>query len=115
MTSVKAVDPPPYASRDTILSRVGTLIDGHETGRDACKGANMAIFRIRRGGTDSPLNQAHAQEAARPASQDARGTRQGQLGRDYESPAVIVIGSVRDLTAGSASSGNADANSQFYW
>jgi hypothetical protein len=72
----------------------------------------MAIFRIRRAGTDSPRNQARAKEAAGPASRDAR---QAQSGRDYESPAVIVIGSVRDVTAGSASSGNADANSQYYW
>ncbi len=71
----------------------------------------MAIFRIRRG----RLNQARAQEAARPASRDARGPRQAQSGLDYESPVVMVIGSVRDLTAGSASSGNADANSQYYW
>jgi hypothetical protein len=75
----------------------------------------MAIFRIRRGGRDSPLNQAHAREAARPTSQDGRGAWPGQPRRDYESPVVVVIGSVRALTAGSASSGNADANSQYYW
>jgi hypothetical protein len=34
---------------------------------------------------------------------------------DYESPRVIIIGNVRDLTAGSASSGKQDANSQYYW
>jgi hypothetical protein len=33
----------------------------------------------------------------------------------YETPRVIVIGKVRKLTRGSASSGNADANSQYYW
>jgi hypothetical protein len=78
----------------------------------------MAIFRIRRAGTDGPRNQARAKEEAGPASRDARdarGARSAQSGRDYESPAVIVIGSVRDVTAGSASSGNADANSQYYW
>lgn len=34
---------------------------------------------------------------------------------DYASPLVADIGDVRDLTAGSASSGKKDANSQFYW
>jgi hypothetical protein len=28
---------------------------------------------------------------------------------------VVVIGSTRDLTGGSAASGNKDANSQYYW
>jgi hypothetical protein len=35
--------------------------------------------------------------------------------RTYESPQVIVIGKIRDITTGNASSGNADANSQYYW
>lgn len=35
--------------------------------------------------------------------------------RAYESPQVIVIGKIRDITTGNASSGNADANSQYYW
>lgn len=72
-------------------------------------------FGMRRGGTDNPLNEAGGREAARSASQDARRTRHGQPVGDYESPVIMVIGSVRDLTAGSASSGNADANSQYYW
>ena len=33
----------------------------------------------------------------------------------YEPPQIIVIGNVRDITAGSASSGRRDANSQYYW
>jgi hypothetical protein len=33
----------------------------------------------------------------------------------YETPRIIVIGKVRKLTTGSASSGNQDANSQYYW
>ncbi len=72
-------------------------------------------FRMRRSGTDSPLNEAGGREADQPASQDARRTRRGQPDVYYESPVVMVIGSVRELTAGSASSGNADANSQYYW
>jgi hypothetical protein len=71
----------------------------------------MAIFRIRGGGAEAPLSHACAEEAARGAC----GTQQGQLAGDYESPAVMVVGSVRALTAGSAASGNKDANSQYYW
>lgn len=33
----------------------------------------------------------------------------------YDPPRVTVIGYVRDLTGGSASSGKSDANSQYYW
>jgi hypothetical protein len=33
----------------------------------------------------------------------------------YETPQITVIGSVRDLTTGSTSSGSKDANSQYYW
>ena len=38
-----------------------------------------------------------------------------QLRQDYERPRILVIGEVRALTAGSTSSGNKDANSQYYW
>ena len=34
---------------------------------------------------------------------------------EYESPCIIDIGHVRELTGGSSSSGSADANSQYYW
>lgn len=34
---------------------------------------------------------------------------------DYEPPCVVDIGHVRELTGGSSASGNADANSQYYW
>ncbi|WP_433265198.1 lasso RiPP family leader peptide-containing protein [Actinosynnema sp. CS-041913] len=33
----------------------------------------------------------------------------------YEPPVVIDFGDVRRVTLGSSSSGNADANSQYYW
>lgn len=33
----------------------------------------------------------------------------------YEPPQVVVIGTIRDLTSGSSSSGRTDANSQYYW
>jgi hypothetical protein len=35
--------------------------------------------------------------------------------REYEPPCVVDIGHVRELTGGSSGSGNADANSQYYW
>jgi hypothetical protein len=48
---------------------------------------------------------------------DAGGSRTGSGLRPgkYETPQVIVIGNVHELTRGSASSGNKDANSQYYW
>lgn len=33
----------------------------------------------------------------------------------YEPPVLIRLGRVNDLILGSSSSGNADANSQYYW
>ncbi|MGW9214191.1 lasso RiPP family leader peptide-containing protein [Embleya sp. NPDC055664] len=33
----------------------------------------------------------------------------------YRPPMVVAVGSVRRATKGSAASGKADANSQFYW
>ena len=73
----------------------------------------MTIFRIRSGRSGAPLSRAGAEgQEALPA---VHGMRQGQPAREYETPVVTVIGSVRDLTAGSAASGNKDANSQYYW
>lgn len=34
---------------------------------------------------------------------------------DYLPPLLISAGRVRDITKGSSASGNADANSQYYW
>ncbi|GGO79280.1 hypothetical protein GCM10012289_63210 [Nonomuraea cavernae] len=33
----------------------------------------------------------------------------------YEPPVIIDLGRIRALFRGNASSGNADANSQYYW
>ncbi|MET9554473.1 lasso RiPP family leader peptide-containing protein [Streptomyces sp. NPDC006645] len=33
----------------------------------------------------------------------------------YEPPVLVDLGSVRDVTLGSSTSGTADANSQYYW
>lgn len=49
----------------------------------------------------------HASDSSEPAGAGAP--------RAYESPQVIVIGKIRDITTGNASSGSADANSQYYW
>jgi hypothetical protein len=34
---------------------------------------------------------------------------------EYEPPALLDLGHVREVTLGSSSSGTADANSQYYW
>ncbi|WP_176968669.1 lasso RiPP family leader peptide-containing protein [Amycolatopsis xylanica] len=34
---------------------------------------------------------------------------------EYEPPRLFTLGSVRKVTLGSSSSGNADSNSQYYW
>lgn len=73
------------------------------------------MFRTQFGEAGDPLSQARFEETTQPAAQGEYGAPQGQLAQDYESPVVMVIGSVRDLTAGSAASGNKDANSQYYW
>lgn len=33
----------------------------------------------------------------------------------YESPLLVDLGHVREVTLGSSPSGNADANAQYYW
>jgi hypothetical protein len=33
----------------------------------------------------------------------------------YESPSIVHLGRIRELFQGNAASGNADANSQYYW
>jgi hypothetical protein len=35
--------------------------------------------------------------------------------RDYEPPVLVELGDVRDVVLGNSSSGNGDANSQYYW
>ncbi|NUT49483.1 MAG: lasso RiPP family leader peptide-containing protein [Saccharothrix sp.] len=35
--------------------------------------------------------------------------------RDYEAPVLVDLGEVRDVVLGNSSSGNGDANSQYYW
>jgi hypothetical protein len=39
----------------------------------------------------------------------------GSPGGEYEPPALLDLGHVREVTLGSSSSGTADANSQYYW
>ncbi|TDB97927.1 lasso RiPP family leader peptide-containing protein [Actinomadura sp. 7K534] len=39
----------------------------------------------------------------------------GQAAHGYEPPAVLDVGSIRDLVKGSSPSGKSDANSQYYW
>lgn len=61
----------------------------------------------------------HSMEAAVPLHGDTPVStpedQEATLRAGYEKPRLIVIGKVRDLTKGNASSGNQDANSNFYW
>lgn len=51
-----------------------------------------------------------------PAAADVPESGAGPDGPEtYKKPRIMVIGDVRDLTTGSSSSGNKDANSQYYW
>jgi hypothetical protein len=45
----------------------------------------------------------------------AGGPPEAVVSHAYQPPRVIVIGKIRDVTTGSSSSGNKDANSQYYW
>lgn len=42
-------------------------------------------------------------------------SRQCEESGRFEPPRIMLIGSVCELTTGSSSSGNKDANSQYYW
>lgn len=75
----------------------------------------MTMRHIQCDGAESPSGQARADGAVQSADQDARYAYHEQPPQEYESPVVMILGSVFDLTSGSASSGNADANSQYYW
>lgn len=72
------------------------------------------MFRIRRGKA-GPAGSATRDREFLPDDLDADDASPEQERRGYESPLILVIGSVGDLTAGSASSGNKDANTQYYW
>jgi hypothetical protein len=63
----------------------------------------MSMLLMRQAGEVAPA----AGEHGRPG--------EGENPGEYALPLVVDIGEVRDLTAGSASSGNKDANSQYYW
>jgi hypothetical protein len=53
--------------------------------------------------------------AVPPAVDDPRREARPGTADAYAKPCVMVIGNVRDITTGSSSSGNKDANSQYYW
>lgn len=66
------------------------------------------------------LDHAHQRVGVQPqAHEESMTLTRGHSGPvpadDYEPPLLIVIGNVRKLTTGSASSGKQDANSQYYW
>ena len=66
------------------------------------------LYRQRHGLASFPA--AHGGPAARSGIETFERSADG-----YEPPRITVIGNVRDLTGGSASSGKSDANSQYYW
>jgi hypothetical protein len=74
----------------------------------------MSMLLMRQAGARSALPARQAGEAAPSAGQHGRPGEAENPG-EYALPLVVDIGEVRDLTAGSASSGNKDANSQYYW
>jgi hypothetical protein len=62
-----------------------------------------------------PLSTAKGSDSA-PCREDRPIVSQGNYSAyGYESPRLMVIGHIRKLSTGSSSSGNADANSQYYW
>ncbi|MFF0067050.1 lasso RiPP family leader peptide-containing protein [Streptomyces sp. NPDC005279] len=66
-----------------------------------------------------PFLRKHANRSPRPSVSDASapaGLDAADRHRDaYDPPAVVDLGHVREVTLGSSSSGNADANSHYYW
>jgi hypothetical protein len=74
----------------------------------------MSVLLLRQAGARSALSARQAGEVAPAAGEHDRSDEAENPG-EYELPLVVDIGEVRDLTAGSASSGNKDANSQYYW
>ena len=86
-----------------------------QPGDPLARAVTMIMRHIQCGGARSPLSRAHADGVAQSAGEEARDAHQEQPVQEYEPPAVMVLGSVLDLTAGSTASGHADANSQYYW
>lgn len=74
----------------------------------------MSMLLMRRAGARSALSARRAGEVAPAAGKHGR-PGEAENPDAYALPLVVDIGEVRDLTAGSASSGNKDANSQYYW
>jgi hypothetical protein len=72
------------------------------------------MLLMRQAGARSSLPARQAGEVA-PAAGKHGSQGEGDNPGDYALPLVVDIGEVRDLTTGSASSGNKDANSQYYW
>jgi hypothetical protein len=74
----------------------------------------MSRLLLRQAGARSALPAQQVGEVAPEAGKHGRAVVTENPG-EYASPLVVDIGEVLDLTAGSASSGNKDANSQYYW
>ena len=74
----------------------------------------MSMLLMRQAGAHSAPSARQVGEVA-PAAGEHGGSGEAENPGAYALPLVVDIGDVRDLTAGSASSGNKDANSQYYW
>jgi hypothetical protein len=72
------------------------------------------MLLMRQAGACSTLTARQTGEVAPTADNHSRPGEAHGPG-EYALPLVVDIGDVRDLTAGSASSGSKDANSQYYW
>ena len=64
---------------------------------------------------ESLLNLFSAQDSGSSSGTELNQTDDPGPAPRYEAPAIFVVGHVRDITLGNSSSGNKDANSQYYW
>ena len=53
--------------------------------------------------------------AHRRGTGDTAAALPGEPDPDYEPPILVELGAIRDVVLGNSSSGNGDANSQYYW
>lgn len=57
----------------------------------------------------------HSGQRQAAAPQSTRADSGAETAPNYEPPQLVELGNVRDVVLGSSSSGNGDANGQYYW